>query len=102
MFVLLGNESSKGSILPEVVKSLLDEFANVFLNDLSEGLPPLRNIQHQIDLVPGSNLPNCPHYRMSPKELRRQVEGLLLKGHIRESLSHYAVPALLTPKKDGS
>ena len=52
VFVLLGKESSKGSVVPEAVKSLLDEFANVFPRDLLEGLPPLRDIQHQINLIP--------------------------------------------------
>ena len=102
VFVLLGKESSKGSVVPEAVQSLLDEFANVFRNDLPEGLLPLRDIQHQIDLVLGSNLPNCPHYCMSSKvhkEFRRQVKGLFLKWHIRESFSPCAMPTLLAHPK---
>jgi hypothetical protein len=86
-------------VVPELVKELLGDFADVF----PEGLPPLRDIQHQIDLVSGSNLPNCPHYYMNPKEreeLRRHVEDLLVKGHVGESLSPCAVLALLLhPRK---
>ena len=41
VFVLLGKESSKGSVVLGTVKSLLDEFENVFPNVLPEGLPPL-------------------------------------------------------------
>ena len=91
--------------VPLEVKNLLDDFVDIVPDELPSEIPPLRDIQHAIDLVPGSQLPNLPHYRMNPKEreeLNRQVEGLLERGFVRHSLSPCAVPALLTPKKDGS
>ncbi|KAL3726789.1 hypothetical protein ACJRO7_031655 [Eucalyptus globulus] len=59
---------------------LLKEFAYVFPEDLPLGLPPIRGIEHQIDLIPGSPLPNKPAYRCNPedtKELQRQVDELV-------------------------
>nr|GEY65148.1 putative nucleotidyltransferase, ribonuclease H [Tanacetum cinerariifolium] len=68
------------------------------------GRPWLFDRQHKIDLIPGSVLPNKPAYRSNPQEteeMRKQVDGLLQKGLIRESLSPCAVPTILVPKKNG-
>jgi hypothetical protein len=81
------------------------EYEDVFPNDVPSGLPPIRGIEHQIDFVPSATIPNRPAYRSNPeetKELQRQVEELLAKGHVRESMSPCAVPVLLVPKKDGT
>ena len=73
--------------------------------EIPHGLPPMKDIRHQIDLISGSIFPNKPFYRMSPnehEELKRQVDDLLDKGLIQESKSPCVVPTLLVPKKDGS
>jgi hypothetical protein len=91
--------------IPPVVTKLLQDYADVFSNELPPGLPPIRGIEHQINLIPGSQLPNHAPYHTNPdetKEIQCQVQALLDKGYIRESLSHCSVPVLLVPKKDGT
>ncbi|KAK1664996.1 hypothetical protein QYE76_053155 [Lolium multiflorum] len=91
--------------LPPAVANLLQEFIDVFPQDVPPGLPPIRGIEHQIDLIPGASLPNRAPYRTNPeetKEIQRQIQVLQDKGYIRESLSPCVVPIILVPKKDGS
>ena len=74
------------------VQTLLKEFDDVIPKDLPIELPPMHNIQHQINMIPSSYLPKVPHYRMSSKEnksFRENVEELLSKGHIQASMSMY-------------
>jgi hypothetical protein len=83
----------------------LQEFKDVFPAEIPPGLPPLRGIEHQIDLILGASLPNRAAYRTNPeetKEIQRQVQELLDNGYIRESLSPCAIPVILVPKKNGT
>ena len=78
------------------------EFSDVFPEDLPNKLSLMRDIQYATDLVLGSSFPNLPHYRTTLTEyaeLKRQVDNLIDKGFIRESMSPCSVSALQTPKK---
>jgi len=55
-------------IVPASVEFLLQEYKNVFSKEIPNGLPPLRGIEHHIDLIPGASLPNRPAYRSNPQE----------------------------------
>jgi hypothetical protein len=62
--------------LPCAITNLLLKFKDVFLAEIPLGLPPLRGIEYQIDLIPGASLPNRAAYRTNPEEtkkIQRQV-----------------------------
>ncbi|CAN4091659.1 unnamed protein product [Withania somnifera] len=83
----------------------LTPYQDLFRDEMPKGLPPLRGIEHQIDFVSGSQIPNRLAYRSNleeKKELQRKVEELLEKGLIEESLSPCSVTVILVPKKDGT
>ncbi|GJZ68063.1 putative reverse transcriptase domain-containing protein [Tanacetum coccineum] len=69
------------------------------------GQPPPRQVEFQIDLVPGAAPVARAPYRLAPsemKELSVQLQELLEKGFIRPSSSSWGAPVLFMKKKDGS
>jgi len=63
------NTNNLDFVIPSVAVSLLQEFEDVFPHNTPSKLPPLRGIEHQIDLVPGASIPNCPTYRSNPEDV---------------------------------
>ncbi|RVW67492.1 Transposon Ty3-I Gag-Pol polyprotein [Vitis vinifera] len=83
---------------------IVREYPDVFPEDLP-GLPPEREVEFTIDLVPGTGPMSKAPYRMAPvelKELKVQLQELLDKGFIRPSVSPWGAPVLFVKKKDGS
>ena len=83
---------------------IIKEFPDVFPDDIS-GLPPDREVEFTIDLIPETEPISIPPYRMAPielRELKAQLEDLLSKGFIRPSISPWGAPVLFVKKKDGS
>ncbi|XP_052197391.1 uncharacterized protein LOC127804559 [Diospyros lotus] len=80
------------------------EFPDVFPDELP-GLPPLREVEFSIELMPGTQPVSKAPYRMALnelKELRVQLEELIEKGFVLPSASPWGAPVLFVRKKDGS
>ncbi|KAJ9545159.1 hypothetical protein OSB04_024866 [Centaurea solstitialis] len=80
------------------------DFPDVFPEDLP-GVPPERQVEFGIDLIPGAAPVAKAPYRLAPpemQELSNQLEELLGKGFIRPSSSPWGAPILFVKKKDGS
>ncbi|GJT67097.1 hypothetical protein Tco_1018577 [Tanacetum coccineum] len=96
-----GSDSDISSIHDQPIVS---EFQDVFPEELP-GIPPIRNVEFNIELIPGAEPISKAPYRMAPielKELKDQLQELLERGFIRQSVSPWGAPVLFVKKKDGS
>ena len=87
---------------PVEMQQLIDEFADVFAAPTE--LPPRRESDHHIPLIPGARPVTSRPYRIVPQlkdELERQINELLVAGVIRVSKSPFSSPVLLFKKKGG-
>ncbi|GJT60624.1 putative reverse transcriptase domain-containing protein [Tanacetum coccineum] len=95
-------DKSEGKRLEDV--PIVRDFPELFPEDLP-GIPPARQVEFQIDLVPGAAPVAWAPYRLAPsemKELAEQLQELSDKGFIRPSSSPWGSPVLFVMKKDGS
>ncbi|GKA16650.1 putative reverse transcriptase domain-containing protein [Tanacetum coccineum] len=96
--------SAKASDKKQEEVVVVRDFPKVFPNDLS-GLPPIREIEFRIELIPGAMpVAKTPHH-LTPSELEEfsgQLKELQDKSFIRPSSSPWGAPVLFVKKKDGS
>ena len=84
---------------------LVLEFVDVMPKEIPHGLPPMRDIQHQLDLILGLVFPNNLASIMSPKDhekFKTEVDDLLDKGLVQENKNSYVILTMLVHEKDGS
>ncbi|GJS57596.1 putative reverse transcriptase domain-containing protein [Tanacetum coccineum] len=95
-------DKSKKKYLEDV--PIVWDFPDVFPEDLP-GLPPTRQVEFQIDLIPDAAPVARAPYRLTPsemKDLSEQLKELSEKCFIRPSSSPWGAPVLFIKKKDGS
>ncbi|GJY81378.1 putative reverse transcriptase domain-containing protein [Tanacetum coccineum] len=83
---------------------IVQDFPEVFPEEFL-GLSPTRQVEFQINLMPGAAPVARAPYRLAPsemKELSEQMQELSDKGFIRPSSTPWGAPVLFVKKKDGS
>jgi len=68
LFVIRREVKQNDGKVPKELTTIIEKFQDIMPDEMPHLLPPMRDVQHAIDLIPGSSLPNLPHYRMSPAE----------------------------------
>ncbi|XP_073057318.1 uncharacterized protein [Primulina eburnea] len=84
--------------------SVVQEFPEVFPEEINT-LPPQRDVEFSIDLIPEAQPRSKTPYRMAPselKELKLQLQELMDKKYVRPSTSPWGAPVLFVKKKDGT
>jgi len=103
MFSLMASLSIENQVEIDKLQVVCD-FPQVFLDEVPD-VPPEREVEFSIDLIPGTKPVSMTPYRMSASELaelKKQLEDLLDKKFVRPSVSPWGAPVLLVKKKDGS
>jgi hypothetical protein len=62
--------SQYAALFAPIVANILQEYTDVFPSKIPAELPPIRGIEHQIDLIPGASLPSRAQYRINPEETK--------------------------------
>ena len=100
-FLALVLDSKIGQIELENILVVKD-FSDVFPEELP-GIPPVREVDLSIEILPGTTPTSRAPYKMTPtelKELKIKLQELLDKGFIRPSVSPWGAPILFVKKKD--
>ena len=86
-------------------KKFVEEYRDVFADDLPQGLPPKRSIDHKIELTSNTVPPSRSGRPMSAVELanvKAELEKLTKSGFIQPSTSPFGAPIVFAKKKDGT
>nr|GFC76129.1 putative reverse transcriptase domain-containing protein [Tanacetum cinerariifolium] len=104
LFIMVPYQENLCRSFPLCKHPIVSEFPDVFSDELP-GIPPVREVEFSIELIPGAEPISKAPYRMALielKELKDQLQELLERGFIRLSVSSWGALVLFVKKKDGS